>query len=142
MSLPCSAKKANGQNCKLRTKKINTSHNANLHPLCHIHLKSKEGLVVKKSSVHGDGLFTTRPIDEGEKVGEYACAKGAIPNSKANQKSDYLMELRDRKTESGDVFVVDADNPKTSSTMRYINDPRGSKKQENVDMAEETNKKG
>ena len=111
----CDALTKSGERCKLRTCKYAQK--------CFHH----NSVLVKKSSLPGSGLglFTKKEYKIGETIGEY---KGTLMTKDAfdrqRPESDYGLEVKKD-------LVIDAKNTQ-SSTMRYANDARGSKKKNNA----------
>lgn len=101
----CIAKTATGNKCKRRTCRSN---------YCWMHLKTQNGLVIKKSSIEngGLGLFTTVDRKKKDFVGPYI----GIPSSR-EIRGDYV--LKNRSTGKW----IDAKYSNSCAT-RYINDFR------------------
>ena len=113
----CKAKTKDGKPCKNRTCKN--------FPYCWVHLKSKDKLQVKKSTIKGagQGLFYVgkKSFPPNKKITEYSSKE---VSSKANPKSDYVLEIgRKRYLDSKD---------KSNFPGRYINDNRNTGKKPNV----------
>jgi len=113
----CKAKTKDGTPCKNRTCKN--------FPYCWVHLKSKDKLQVKKSTIKGagQGLFYVgkKSFPPNKKITEYSSKE---VSSKANPKSDYVLEIgRKRYLDSKD---------KSNFPGRYINDNRTTGKKPNV----------
>jgi len=112
----CSATTKSGDRCKLNV--------CASFPYCWIHLKSKQGLQVKKSEIQGagKGLFYVgkEPIKPGKKITLYSAKEvSAKPIS-----GDYVLEVGKNK-------FIDS-KKKSNYPGRYINDPRGTGKRANV----------
>jgi hypothetical protein len=82
----CSAVNKNGKQCSKRTAK---------NGMCWIHLKAKEGLQVKKSTVPraGEGLFYVgkEPKKKGEKLADYTGKKITKEEAERND-SKYIFQ--------------------------------------------------
>lgn len=100
----CTAITAAGHRCKLITCKTG--------PYCYVHSKSILGVRVKRSGVHGQGLFAERKFRRGENIAEYTG-----PLTVEIPEGDYGLEMRSGRFR---------DAIRTNSTVaRYANDCRG-----------------
>jgi hypothetical protein len=112
----CQAKTKSGNQCKLNTCKQ--------FPYCWIHLKSKEGLQVKKSTVSGggEGLFYVGKKDfpANKKIVLYSAKEVSTTPISGN----YVLEVSAKK-------FIDSKS-KQNFVGRYINSIKGTKKQPNV----------
>lgn len=111
MSVRCEAKNDwNQSQCKNYTR-MN-------FPYCWIHLKSKEDLQVKKSTIEraGKGLFYVgkQTFPKGKTITHYS---SETITSKPNETSDYDLQISKNK-------YLDSSNPLNYSG-RYINDGKG-----------------
>jgi len=118
----CKATTHNGQRCKLTTCKGD---------LCWLHLKSKEHLRVKKSGIHGYGLYAAKSKKSApdtvfkpkQRITQY---RGEVIDPKEKErraeqkKDDYMADL-------SKGWAVDAVKTNTSAA-RYANDCRGTGK--------------
>jgi hypothetical protein len=115
-------KKGAGPQCKLNT--------VRQHPLCWQHLKAKEGLQVKPSTVPnaGKGLFYVgeKALAAGKRITAYGAAK-VDTAATVNRKSRYVFEV-------GKNRFLDAQKP-LNPVGRYINDPKGTGRRANVQIS-------
>lgn len=136
--------KADCSRCKATTRSgaqcTNTTCKSDL---CWIHLKSQDHLRVKKSGIHGYGLFAAKPKKKSpdvvfKKQAKVTRYKGEVidPEEKerrAAQDKDYYM------AELGHGWVVDG--MKTNSgSGRFANDCKGTKKKCNTKFTRKKNK--
>ena len=84
-SSQCTATTTKGERCKLRTARSK---------LCWVHLRQKKGLRVKKSSVHGFGLFAARKMKKNTIIGPYAGEKVSLADIRkryGKKRADYAL---------------------------------------------------
>ena len=111
----CSARNKNGTQCKNNT--------CQQYPYCWIHLKSKDGLQIKNSSIpgFGKGLFATKDHRNNQKITDYS-AKQVSQNPDPAWR--YVLQIGENR------FLNSED--KSNFVGRYINDSRGTNKRPNV----------
>lgn len=111
----CQAVTKKGTRCKNSTCK--------LYPYCWVHLKSKDGLQVKKSTIAGggSGLFTT--IDRRAKAVVTVYSAKAVTKT-PNPNSHYVLQYANGK-------YLDSKSPQ-NFPGRYINSPKGTALKDNV----------
>lgn len=111
----CQAITKKGVRCKNTTCK--------LYPYCWTHLKSKDGLQVKKSTIAngGDGLFTTRDIKPKKVITQYS---SKTVSKQPNPKSQYVLNV-------GKGKYIDSES-KQNFPGRYINSVQGTQKTKNA----------
>lgn len=115
----CAATTRRGDQCKNRTCVVG--------PYCWIHTKIDEGFVVKKSTIPnaGKGLFAAEDFAKGEEIGQY---RGEMITK---QQADLIPDEQGAYILCHINQCVDA--RRTNSTpLRYMNDPRGTRKQPNA----------
>jgi hypothetical protein len=114
----CRAKKSDGTQCRLRT--------CRQYPYCWIHLKSKEKLQVKNSSVPnlGKGLFYVgkEPFSANKKITDYSARQ--IDKEQREPDARYVLQISKNQ-------FLDSEDP-LNFVGRYINDPRNTGKQANA----------
>lgn len=108
----CRAKKHDGSRCRMRT--------CRQYPYCWIHLKSKEKLQVKASTIPnaGKGLFYVgkTPFAANKKIVDYSAKQ--IDDTQRDLDAKYVLKVGERR-------YLDSEDP-SNFVGRYINDPRGS----------------
>lgn len=114
----CSAIKPDGTQCRLTT--------CVRFPYCWIHLKKKDGLVVKPSTVPGagKGLFTTVARNVGDVIVRYTgerLTQAQLDRRYGNRLAVYAIEIGHKRRGSRRRYI-DAVDPQYSSVARYIND--------------------
>ena len=120
-SSQCVATTAQGHRCKLRTARSQ---------LCWVHLRKEKGLRVKKSGVHGLGLFATKKIKKNRVIDKYAGEK----LSKAQIDSRYgSNDKRADYTLCNGKKCVDA-RYTNASAARFANSTRGTGKRKNAKL--------
>lgn len=95
------------KNCNLET---------NQTPYCKKHLAEEYGLEVKKSNIHGYGLFNLKDRSRNEKICLYDGKRYQEPIS-----GDYVLEYKNG-------YYIDCEETTTCCAGRFINDPRDPKK--------------
>ena len=108
MSIQCSYKKQDGNQCKMKT--------ARQYPTCWIHLKKEDGLQVKDSKIPnaGKGLFYVgkQAIPPKTKIAKYSSREIL----RKNPETDYTLQFsRNQYMDSSD---------KLNHVGRYINDSK------------------
>lgn len=115
----CQAHTKAGPQCKLQT--------VARFPYCWVHLKSKDSLAVKKSTVPnaGKGLFYVgkRPFPKDRVITKYSGVVTATPD----RDSAYVVAVAKNK-------FLDAKSTSTA-VGRYINDSRGTARRPNVKIS-------
>lgn len=96
---------------------------------CWQHVKEKFGIQVKTSTIPnaGSGLFATRPLSEGTRI-QYARPEDALTIGQV--KDRYGPEGRGDYVVCNSSKCLDARSTQ-SGHGRYVNDPRGTRKQAN-----------
>ena len=114
----CTAQTRAGGHCKQRTA---------IGQYCWSHLKSLEGLRVKKSDIAGGGrgLFAARPLPAGKSI---AYTGDLIELQSGEVGGTYVLETRARR--DGSSQAVDAAR-RNSGYGRWVNDPRGTDQRAN-----------
>ena len=111
----CIAETKNGNRCKKTT--------CRQYPYCWIHLKSIDGLQVKRSTFpeFGQGLFATREHLRNTKLTHYSAKE--VSNFR-DPTSEYVLQI-------GKKRFINSKDP-SNYVGRYINDSRGTNKQPNA----------
>jgi hypothetical protein len=111
----CTANNKQGTQCRLNT--------VRQHPMCWVHLKAKEGLQVKDSTVAGAGkglmYVGEKPVAAGKRIATYGARKVVTQR--------YVFEV-------GKNRFLDAEKP-LNPVGRYINDPKGTGRRANVQIS-------
>lgn len=113
--LRCAARKPNGDQCRLTT--------CARSPYCWMHLRQKNGLIVKTSTIPGagKGLFTTiaraKNANIIEYTGEHLDRNALNQRYPGDRLAVYAMHINRN-------HYVDARDPQRSSVARYANDCR------------------
>jgi hypothetical protein len=111
----CTANNKQGTQCRLNT--------VRQHPMCWVHLKAKEGLQVKDSTVAGAGCIHYGAHVCGREAGKRIATYGA--RKVVTQR--YVFEV-------GKNRFLDAEKP-LNPVGRYINDPKGTGRRANVQIS-------
>ena len=114
----CHAKKLDGSQCKLKT--------CRQYPYCWIHLKSKDKLQVKDSTIPGagKGLFYVgrEPFPNKKKITDYSSRR--VDTEQVNPEARYVIQVSKNQ-------FLDGEDP-LNFVGRYINDPRNSDNRANT----------
>ena len=114
----CRARKPDGRQCSLKT--------CRQYPYCWIHLKSKEKLQVKNSTIPGigKGLFYVgrEPFPSDKRITDYSARQ--IDKEQRDPDARYVLKI------SANQFL-DSEDP-LNFVGRYINDPRNTGNQANT----------
>jgi transposase InsO family protein len=91
---------------------------------CHVHMSSKDGLRVKKSTIAGMGLFAARDFKQGEHIADYAGDELVLTHDRVG--GEYALALTQRR-------AIDAARTNTGYG-RYANDPHNSDLSSNAEF--------
>uniref|UniRef100_A0A914C0M6 SET domain-containing protein n=1 Tax=Acrobeloides nanus TaxID=290746 RepID=A0A914C0M6_9BILA len=84
-------------------------------------------LRIEHSPIHGHGIFANRTLEPGLILGPYKGEKIYDTND-----TDYAWDIDPEDEKGGEAWMVDALPLDKSNYLRYINDPFGTGKEENL----------
>ena len=91
----------------------------------HNSLNTNKLILIRRSSIHGMGVYAKADIPKGSRIIEYVGDK--ITKKEADRRADALEQLRKKKTHLGEVYIFelskryDIDGNVPYNKARYIN---------------------